>query len=110
MDNRQLAVMVMQQLGIKPILCHVGAVPAEDAAQDGFKEQLREAIVHDMVPSVMELAEFADREHGGDYELRATFVAFNPQTFDTFIEALSAAMIERGRLQAMPKRMGLITS
>ncbi len=109
MSNEELTTLILDRLKISPMLVNEGSVPIDQANEEGFKDKLAEAMIMDLYPALMASSQFADREDSDEFHIRCEVVVFHPREFARFVHVLSEAMIERGKLQAMPKRMGLIT-
>lgn len=109
MTNRQLVEQVMVKLGINPMLINEGAVPLDQTTEEGFKDKLREAMVLDMTEGLLAKTQHMDREENGEYYLRVEAIVFHPQEFLAFVDMLAGAFIERGRMQSLPQKMGIVT-
>lgn len=113
MTNQEVAARIIRELGIDPVLVNEGEI-AHEHIQDGKQEAFRENLILDMAPALLERSQFAESYRTDQwgirqYSLKAETLVFHPAQFLAFVEMYGQAMIERGKLQALPRQMGLVT-
>lgn len=116
MTNQEVAARIIRELGIDPVLVNEGELAHEqiELANFDLKEKFRENLILDMAPALLERSQFAESYRTDQwgirqYSLKAETLVFHPAQFLAFVEMYGQTMIERGKLQALPRQMGLVT-